>query len=150
MISSKYGIQLGSFIVENVSVPPEVEAAIDKKSSMAAIGNLNDFVKYQMAKGMETARRRRRRRHGHGAGRRLRHRAADHAAAQHGQPAGARRRARGGRRRGSRCRRGAAPGLPDLLAPADVAKAIGVPEADVMTIIESGELGAKKIGRATG
>ena len=53
VISSKYGIQLGSFIVENVSVPPEVEAAIDKKSSMAAIGNLNDFVKYQMAKGME-------------------------------------------------------------------------------------------------
>ena len=40
----------------------------------------------------------------------------------------------------------AAPGLPDLLAPADVAKAIGVPEADVMAIIESGELSAKKIG----
>src|SRR4249919_3837353 len=52
-VSSKYGIEIGSFIVENVSVPPEVEAAIDKKSSMAAVGNLNDFVKYQMAKGME-------------------------------------------------------------------------------------------------
>jgi excisionase family DNA binding protein len=36
--------------------------------------------------------------------------------------------------------------LPDLLAPADVAQALGVPEADVMTIIESGELAAKKIG----
>jgi excisionase family DNA binding protein len=36
--------------------------------------------------------------------------------------------------------------LPDLLAPADVAKALGVPESDVMTIIESGELPAKKIG----
>ncbi len=43
----------GSFIVENVSVPPEVEQAIDKRSSMAAVGNLNDFVKYQMAKGFE-------------------------------------------------------------------------------------------------
>ena len=32
------------------------------------------------------------------------------------------------------------------MSPADVAKAIGVPESDVMTIIESGELGAKKIG----
>ena len=53
VVSSKYGIQIGSFIVENVSVPPEVEAAIDKRSSMAAVGNLNDFVKYQMAKGME-------------------------------------------------------------------------------------------------
>jgi excisionase family DNA binding protein len=35
---------------------------------------------------------------------------------------------------------------PELLSPADVAKIIGVPETDVMTIIESGELGAKKIG----
>jgi excisionase family DNA binding protein len=36
--------------------------------------------------------------------------------------------------------------LPDLLAPADVAEALGVPEADVMAIIQSGELAAKKIG----
>jgi excisionase family DNA binding protein len=34
----------------------------------------------------------------------------------------------------------------ELLGPADVAKALGVPEADVMAIIESGELQAKKIG----
>jgi membrane protease subunit (stomatin/prohibitin family) len=39
---AKYGIEITSFIVENVSVPPEVEAAIDKRSSMSAIGNLND------------------------------------------------------------------------------------------------------------
>ena len=42
-----------SFIVENVSVPPEVEQAIDKRSSMAAVGNLNDYVKFQMAQGMD-------------------------------------------------------------------------------------------------
>ena len=53
VVGAKYGLQIASFIVENVSVPPEVEAAIDKRSSMAAVGNLNDFVKYQMAKGME-------------------------------------------------------------------------------------------------
>src|SRR5436305_14077559 len=41
------------FVIENVSVPPEVEAAIDKRSSMAAVGNLNDYVKYQMAQGFE-------------------------------------------------------------------------------------------------
>ena len=35
-------------------MPPEVEQAIDKRSSMAAIGNLNDFVKYQMGKGFES------------------------------------------------------------------------------------------------
>ncbi len=44
---------MASFIVENVSVPAEVEAAIDKRSSMAAVGNLNDYVKYQMAQGFE-------------------------------------------------------------------------------------------------
>ena len=37
-------------------------------------------------------------------------------------------------------------GLPDLMTPADVAKALGVTEADVQTIIDSGELAAKKIG----
>jgi membrane protease subunit (stomatin/prohibitin family) len=34
--TAKYGIEITSFIVENVSVPPEVEAAIDKRSSMSA------------------------------------------------------------------------------------------------------------------
>src|SRR5271169_1719097 len=51
-VTSKYGLEIPSFIVENVSVPPEVEQAIDKRSSMSAIGNLNDYVKYQMAQGM--------------------------------------------------------------------------------------------------
>ena len=52
-MKDKYGFEMASFIVENVSVPPEVEQAIDKRSSMAAVGNLNDFVKFQMAKGFE-------------------------------------------------------------------------------------------------
>src|ERR1043166_7498272 len=49
---SKYGLEVTSFVVENVSVPPEVEEAIDKRSSMAAVGNLNDYVKYQIGQGM--------------------------------------------------------------------------------------------------
>ena len=53
VVREKYGIEMTSFILENVSVPPEVEAAIDKRSSMAAVGNLNDYVKYQMAQGLE-------------------------------------------------------------------------------------------------
>src|SRR4030095_307389 len=52
VVTAKYGLKLTSFILENVSVPPEVEQAIDKRSGMAAVGNLNDFVKYQMAQGM--------------------------------------------------------------------------------------------------
>src|SRR3954467_11649924 len=53
VIREKYGIEMTSFALWNVSVPPEVEAAIDKRSSMGAVGNLNDYVKYQMAQGLE-------------------------------------------------------------------------------------------------
>ena len=52
LVNAKYGLSIESFILENASVPPEVEAAIDKRSSMSAIGNLNDYVKFQMAEGM--------------------------------------------------------------------------------------------------
>src|SRR6476660_5387412 len=51
-LKEKYGLEMPSFILENVSVPAEVEQAIDKRSSMAAIGNLNDYVKFQMAEAM--------------------------------------------------------------------------------------------------
>jgi excisionase family DNA binding protein len=40
------------------------------------------------------------------------------------------------------------PGIPELLTPADAAKALGVTEADVMASIEAGDLKAKKIGSA--
>jgi excisionase family DNA binding protein len=36
--------------------------------------------------------------------------------------------------------------LPELMTPEDVAKALGVSGSDVMSIIASGELKAKKIG----
>ena len=51
-MSGKYGLEVTSFLLENVSVPPEVEQAIDKRSGMGVIGNLNDYVKYQMGQGM--------------------------------------------------------------------------------------------------
>ncbi len=51
-MTGKYGIEIPSFIVENISLPDEVSQAIDKRSSLAAIGNLNDYVKFQMAQGM--------------------------------------------------------------------------------------------------
>ncbi len=154
VVSSKYGIQLASFIVENVSVPPEVEQAIDKRSSMAAVGNLNDFVKYQMAKGLETG-------HAGGAGV-ASELAVGFAIAQQimnqqnlgnlqvTPPVGG---GTGGAAAAGAAGAAAAAGAtaaasasPELLSPADVGKAIGVPETDVMAIIESGELTAKKIG----
>src|SRR5829696_821529 len=138
VVGAKYGLQIASFIIENVSVPPEVEAAIDKRSSMAAVGNLNDFVKYQMAKGMEQPG------GGGGAAGTASQLAVGFAIAQQlmqqsgvvasGAPAAVAAAAT------------AAPGLPELLTPADAARALGVSEEDVMSIITSGELQAKKIG----
>ena len=145
VVGSKYGLQISSFIVENVSVPPEVEAAIDKRSSMAAVGNLNDFVKYQMAKGMEQP-------GGAGAAGTASELAVGFAIAQQlMQQSGVVQPATipvaGGTAGGSvAAAAAAAPNLPDLLTPADVAKALGVSEEDVMSIITSGELSAKKIG----
>jgi excisionase family DNA binding protein len=141
VVSAKYGIEICSFVLENASVPPEVEAAIDKRSSMSAIGNLNDYVKYQMAEGMAK---------GGSSGGTATELAVGMAIAQQmiaqqggvigaGAPAGA---APAG------APAPAASGLPELLTPADAAKVLGVTDADVMASIEAGDLKAKKIGSA--
>ena len=150
VVGARYGLQIASFIIENVSVPPEVEAAIDKRSSMAAVGNLNDFVKYQMAKGMETP-------GGGGAAGTASQLAVGFAIAQQlmqqssvvGSPtpaAGAAGTLGAAVAPGPAVTAPASTGLPDLLSPADAAQALGVTEEDVMAIITSGELQAKKIG----
>lgn len=51
----EYGIELSKFLVENISLPPEVEAAMDKRTSMGVVGNLNAFTQYQTAIGIEEA-----------------------------------------------------------------------------------------------
>jgi excisionase family DNA binding protein len=139
VVAAKYGIELASFIIENVSVPPEVEQAIDKRSSMAAVGNLNDYVKFQMAQGLEK---------GGGSGGAATELAVGLSIAQQimqqqglpgqvGQaPAAA----------PAAAASSSGPVLPELLSPADVAQSLGVTEQDVLAIIESGELPAKKIG----
>ena len=125
-VTAKYGLEITSFIVENVSVPPEVEAAIDKRASMTTIGNLNDFVKYQMAQGFEKG--------GAGAAGTAAELAVGFGLAQQMMQQGF----SGG---------AAAPTVaPELMAPADAARALGVSEADVLTVLESGELKGKKIG----
>ncbi|MDA0799455.1 MAG: GYF domain-containing protein [Chloroflexi bacterium] len=50
-----YGLELTKLLVENISLPPEVEAALDKRTSMGAVGNLNAFSQYQAATAMEAA-----------------------------------------------------------------------------------------------
>jgi excisionase family DNA binding protein len=131
-VSSKYGLEITSFIIENVSVPPEVEQALDKRASMTAIGNLNDYVKYQMAQGMATG--------GGGAAGTAAELAAGFGIAQQMMQQGF---AGGG---ATPTATPAAPALPELLGVAEAAKALGVGEADVVTVLEAGELKGKKIG----
>jgi len=141
--TSKYGLQVTSFVVENVSVPAEVEQAIDKRSSMAAVGNLNDYVKFQMAQGLEKT-------DGGGVGGLGAQMAVGMAMAQQmmNQTGGI----LGGQ---------ATPGVqgpaasaaaqttavaPELFTPAQVAQMLGVTESDVMVSLQKGDLKGKQIG----
>ncbi|MEP6671028.1 MAG: SPFH and helix-turn-helix domain-containing protein [Chthoniobacter sp.] len=155
VVTSKYGLEMTSFILENVSLPPEVEQAIDKRSSMAAVGNLNDYVKFQMAQGMGSGQ-------GGGAGGFATEMAVGMAMAQQmvQQQGGV---------LGAQATPPAAPppipawappapagGTPppipaavspsELMSPADAAKILGVSEADVVQSLEGGDLKGKKIG----
>jgi membrane protease subunit (stomatin/prohibitin family) len=44
-----FGLQIVNLLVENISLPPEVEAAMDKRSSMGVIGNMQQFTQYEAA-----------------------------------------------------------------------------------------------------
>lgn len=160
VMAAKYGIEVSTFVVENVSVPKEVEEAIDKRSSMAAIGNLNEYVKYQLGKGMSEG--------GAGGGGGAGGMATELAvglsiaqqimqqsgglpgvgavapgAAPTGTPAPAAAAAAAAPAAG-----GGGGMLPELMTPEQVAGALGVGEGDVLAILEAGELKGKKIGSA--
>ena len=139
ILGDKYGLTMTSFIVENVSVPAEVEQAIDKRSSMAAVGNLNDYVKYQMGQGMAAG--------GTagiaGVGAEM---AVGMAMAQQmmNQPGGVMAQATKGI---------SAPVAPtdgngkvEVMSPAQVAQMLGVAESDVIASLEAGDLKGRKIG----
>jgi excisionase family DNA binding protein len=140
---TKYGIEITSFVIENISVPPEVEAAIDKRSSMAAIGNLNDYVKYQMGQGMATG--------AGGPGGLASEMAVGFGIAQQMmQQQGGDLLGGGGRAAvppagAGGAASGAAAGA-ELLTPAQVGEILKLQEADIVRLLESGQLKAKKIG----
>jgi len=50
-----YGLDVNNLLVENISLPPVVEQALDKRTSMGVIGNLRDYATYQAAEAMTTA-----------------------------------------------------------------------------------------------
>ena len=49
------GLTLGKFLIENISLPTEVEQVLDKRTSMGIIGNLGAYAQFQAANSMEKA-----------------------------------------------------------------------------------------------
>jgi excisionase family DNA binding protein len=137
-VKEKYGLEITSFILENVSVPPEVEAAIDKRSGMSVVGNLNDYVKYQMGQAMGAG--------GEGAS------AATVPATMamgFGMAQEMMKSMGGSQPQGGAPAASAPPaGGLDVLTPEQAAQALGVSVEDVMASITAGDLKARKIGNA--
>ncbi|EKQ71010.1 putative virion core protein (lumpy skin disease virus) [Leptolyngbyaceae cyanobacterium JSC-12] len=45
----RFGLELTQLLIENVSVPPEVETALDKRASIGMLGNMQQYAQYQAA-----------------------------------------------------------------------------------------------------
>ncbi|GGH29618.1 Membrane protease subunit, stomatin/prohibitin family, contains C-terminal Zn-ribbon domain [Cribrihabitans marinus] len=50
-----YGLVMPEFYIENISLPPAVEAALDKRTSMGLAGDLGKFTQYSAAEAMTAA-----------------------------------------------------------------------------------------------
>src|SRR5215216_1188417 len=50
-----FGLELTKFVIENISLPQEVEAAMDKRTSMGVIGDVGRYAQFQAADAMRDA-----------------------------------------------------------------------------------------------
>jgi excisionase family DNA binding protein len=139
------GIQLKTLYVNSVSPTEETAKAIDERAAMGAIGDMNKYLQYQAARGIRDAAQ------AGGAGGSL-------AGAGVGLGAGVGMGAAMAQAIGQAMAAGqaqatpaapaaAAPaGVPDIMTLQEAAAYMRVSDQDVLTIIQSGELKAKKIG----
>jgi membrane protease subunit (stomatin/prohibitin family) len=51
----KYGLRLVDFYISSITPPDEVAKLIDQKSGLEAVGNLDDYLKFQLARGLGQA-----------------------------------------------------------------------------------------------
>ncbi|RYD56304.1 MAG: SPFH domain-containing protein [Sphingobacteriales bacterium] len=49
------GLEITQLLIENISLPPEVERAIDKRSSIGIVGNLGQYTQFQAANSLENS-----------------------------------------------------------------------------------------------
>ncbi len=52
---AQFGLEVTQLVVENISLPPEVEQALDKRTSMGVLGDLNKYMQYQSAEAIREA-----------------------------------------------------------------------------------------------
>jgi excisionase family DNA binding protein len=141
------GIQLKTLYVNSISPTEETAKAIDERASMGAIGDMNKYMQYQMAQGIRDAAKAGGSSvagagvglgAGVGMGAAMAQQMAQmmqpgaQGAAPAGQPAAA--------------AAAAAPAVPDIMTLSEAAAYMRVGEEDVLAVIKSGELKAKKIG----
>lgn len=50
-----YGLEVTKFYIENISLPPEVEAAMDKRAQMGALGDAQRYMQFQAADALRDA-----------------------------------------------------------------------------------------------
>ncbi len=50
-----YGLELTKLLVENISLPPAVEEALDKRTSMGVVGNLSAYMQFNVANSIPEA-----------------------------------------------------------------------------------------------
>jgi excisionase family DNA binding protein len=134
-----FGLALKTFFLQNISMPEEVQKAIDQRASMGAIGDMQRFTQYQAAQAMRDAAQQ----EGGGglAGAGLGLGAGAGLGAMMGQAMG--QAMQGGQQAGSES---AKPAAPDIMTLSEAAAYMRVGEEDVLEAIKSGELKAKKIG----
>ena len=53
--SAEYGLQISNLLIENLALPDEVEAAIDRRAAIGLTGDLDAFKKYQEGIALEKA-----------------------------------------------------------------------------------------------
>ncbi len=54
-VDDEYGLDLPQLFIVNISLPEEVERALDTRTSMGVIGDMNRFQQYQMGQAMTAA-----------------------------------------------------------------------------------------------
>ena len=52
------GLKIESFVIENISLPEEVEQAMDRRTSMGVVGDLDNYTRFQTAEAIRKRRER--------------------------------------------------------------------------------------------